>query len=253
MRERANKIETLKRQLKTYEDLNLHVTPDEESTYQEQSSNLSMISPGKRSVGGCCSTQQDIPSETSSKDRYLPFPNDPQFSYMQSQVCPAPKEQQSTNTLRPSSRQRMEFGAPTDNQRSIAEPPTPVSSLQLDKISKSEGILALNSTGLSPTAYEDFALDMAELANKCLKSTSLLHMAVAGNHLDTVKVLLQDERVMIDEEDSEGFTPLQRAVMHGRSEIVKLLLEFRANPGPVRGGNLPLETDGRFRTNFSGL
>lgn len=75
---------------------------------------------------------------------------------------------------------------------------------------------------------DDFTFDTAKMVNESRQLTSLLHMAVAGNHIDTIKVLLQDERIMIDEKDGDGFTPLQRAVMHGRSEIVKLLLEHTA-------------------------
>lgn len=58
---------------------------------------------------------------------------------------------------------------------------------------------------------------------------------------------------MVDEEDSGGFTPLQRAVMSGKTEIVKLLLEHSADTGHVRGGDQHLGTASGFGTNFPGL
>ncbi|KAF2264419.1 hypothetical protein CC78DRAFT_463721 [Lojkania enalia] len=197
MRERANKIEELKEQLRTYEDLHLHIAQVEDSTSQ-QSSSPSILPPHKRGVGGWCPPQQATPPAAPNKTRYnVSFPNEPQFSCVQQQVCP------------------------------------------------------LTSPDLSVTTYENFAFDMAESVNKSRQSTSLLHIAVAGNHIDTAKVLLQDERIMIDDKDSDGFTPLQRAVMNGRSEIVKLLLEHSADTGPVRGGNLPLGAVSGFGPNMS--
>lgn len=252
MRERANKIEQLKEQLRTYEELRLHIAQDEDSTCQ-QSSSPSILPPNKRGVGGWCPPQQATPPVAPSEERYnVSFPNDSQFSRVQQQVCPAPMDRQSANSPRPATRQRMECWAPTNSQRTVTEPLTPAPSLPMEGGIRSDGILPLSSADLSATTYEDFAFDMAELVNKSRQSTSLLHIAVAGNHIATIKVLLQDERVMVDDKDSDGFTPLQRAVMHGRSEIVKLLLEHSADMGPVRGGDLPLGAVGRFGTNFSG-
>jgi ankyrin repeat protein len=42
-------------------------------------------------------------------------------------------------------------------------------------------------------------------------------------------MLLQAEDIYIDEEDSQGNTPLQRAVMAGRADIVAILLEHGAD------------------------
>ncbi|KAL5042367.1 hypothetical protein BDW71DRAFT_216972 [Aspergillus fruticulosus] len=224
--------------------------------------------------------QPQAPSE--SKEQYMPVPlsspSNTRFNYMNQQECVAPAEHlqqsisatslrtsESASTWQP---QQIESRTRTRTNRQRkgtgAEPLTPASSLHLpmgaememdgdgNGVAKSDAggipILPLSVADLSPTADEHFALEMAdwtaESQSRSLKRTPLLHMAVAGNHLDTVKVLLQDERVLIDEEDSEGFTPLQRAVMHGRSEIVKLLLEHRAKtdpgPGSGRGVDLPL-------------
>jgi hypothetical protein len=188
-----------------------------------------------------------------SDERYhISFPNNCHFSRVQQQVCPASIEQQSANSPRPATRQRMECWSPTNSHRIVTEPLTLAPSLPIEGKIKSDGMLPLNSADLSAPTYEDFSFDMTELVNKSRQSTSLLHMAVAGNHVDTIKVLLQDERVRIDDKDSDGFTPLQRAVMHGRSEIVKLLLAHSADTGPVRAGDLRLGAVGGFGANFSG-
>ncbi|KAF2272260.1 uncharacterized protein EI97DRAFT_426799 [Westerdykella ornata] len=249
MRERAKKIEELKEQLRTYEELRLHIAQDEDCAYQ-QSNSPSLLPHNKRGIGAWCPPQQPTPPVAPGEERYpVSLPNDSQFSRVQvqqqQQICLAPMEQQSATSTRPATRQQMEGWAPATSQRTVAEPVTPAPSLPMEGgISiKSTGILPLSSAELSPTTYDDFAFDMAELVNKSRQSTSLLHMAVAGNHIDTIKVLLQDERVIVDEKDSEGFTPLQRAVMYGRSDIVKLLLEHT---------DLPLGAGGGFGTNFSG-
>jgi len=155
-----------------------------------------------------------------------------------------PIEQQLANSPRPVTLQQIEFWQPKNCQRTVRETPAP--SLSMEDGIRSNGMLPQSPADLSATTYEDFAFDVAGSVNKSLQSTSLLHMAVAGNHVDTLKVLLQNERVMVDELDSDGFTPLQRAVMQGKSEIVQLLLEYCADTGPVRGGDLPLGAFGGF-------
>jgi hypothetical protein len=217
MRERAKKIEELKMQVKTYEELCLHISRDEEDA--QQSSSSSRLPANKRGAEGLCPPQQTTQPLAASEERcHVSFPNDSQFGYVQQQVCPAPVEQQPVNISRPAALR------------------TPAPSLLMeDGIMSSGGggggILPLSTADLSAEAYEDFAFDMAELVNKSAQSTSLLHMAVAGNHVDTIKVLLQDERIKIDDVDGDGFTPLQQAVMHGRTEIVKLLLEHSTISG----------------------
>ncbi|KJZ78552.1 hypothetical protein HIM_01943 [Hirsutella minnesotensis 3608] len=251
MRERAGKIEQLKQQLRAYEEFHLQITQDENGTC-EQSNNPPILPPNKRAVGSWCPPppQATPPVSPSKEDYHVPFPNDSRFSRVQQQVCPTSIEPQSANSPRPDTRQRMECLAPANNQRTGTETPTAAPSLPMEGGIKPDGILPLNSADLSATTYEDFDFEIAELVSKSRQSTSLLHIAVAGNHIDTIKVLLQDERVMIDDKDSDGFTPLQRAVMQGASEIVTLLLEHSADTGPVRG-NIPLGAVGRCGTKFS--
>ncbi|KAG8411846.1 hypothetical protein J3458_015142 [Metarhizium acridum] len=53
----------------------------------------------------------------------------------------------------------------------------------------------------------------------------LLHLAVAGGHIDMLQYLLENGNVSVDARDSAGYTPLQRAVMTGRTDMVALLLQ----------------------------
>ncbi|KAL4973130.1 hypothetical protein BDW66DRAFT_162374 [Aspergillus desertorum] len=266
------------KQLRAYEELNLglHFARNEESTsnYQQQQHQSSSSSPSilqvplpheKRGSIGRCSPPSEwqatsTPSEaepqpqapSESKEQYMPvplsFPSNTRFNYMnqQERVAPAEHLQQSISatSLRTSASastwqpQQIESRTRTRTNRQRkgtgAEPLT--QRMEMDR--DGNGVAKSDAGGIPMADWT------AESQSRSLKRTPLLHMAVAGNHLDTVKVLLQDERVLIDEEDSKGFTPLQRAVMHGRSEIVKLLLEHRAKmdpgPGSGRGVDLPL-------------
>lgn len=62
-------------------------------------------------------------------------------------------------------------------------------------------------------------------------NSSLLHFAVAGGQIETLKLLLQHQQPQLDMQDSEGFTPIQRAIMLGRTDMVALLLECRSRAG----------------------
>ncbi|KAL6890034.1 hypothetical protein GGI43DRAFT_416220 [Trichoderma evansii] len=222
MRERANEVKQLKQQLRTYEEFHLHNAQDEDGTYQESSSSPPILLPNKRGVGDWYPLQQPTPSVSQGK---VSRPNDSQFSRVQWQVCPVIVEQQPPNNQRLATRQQAESWVSTNSQRIVVESQTPAPSVSMEDGIKPDDILPLSPIDISALS-DDFTFDTTKLANKSQQLTSLLHMAVAGNHIDTIKVLLQDERIIIDEKDSDGFTPLQRAVMHGRSEIVKLLLDY---------------------------
>ncbi|KAK8034691.1 hypothetical protein PG993_009686 [Apiospora rasikravindrae] len=60
-------------------------------------------------------------------------------------------------------------------------------------------------------------------------SAPLLHMAVAGGSMDTLRLLLQRYDVAINGLDAQGYTPLQRAVVSGRTDMVGVLLEHGAS------------------------
>ena len=59
-------------------------------------------------------------------------------------------------------------------------------------------------------------------------SASLLHFAVAGGQLETLKLLLQHHPPALDVQDAECFTPIQRAIMLGRTDMVEVLLKYGA-------------------------
>lgn len=225
MREKANEVKQLKQQLRTYEEFHLHNVQDEDGTYRESSSSPPMLLPNKRGVGYWYPLQQPSPPVSQGK---VSRPNDFQFSRMQFQVCPVIVEQQSPNNQRLATRQQTESWVPTNSQRIVVEPQTPAPSVSMEEGLTPDDILPLTPIDMSALS-QDFTFGATKLPNKSQQLTSLLHMAVAGNHIDTIKVLLQDERIIIDEKDSDGFTPLQRAVMHGKSEIVKLLLDYIPN------------------------
>ncbi|OTA94093.1 hypothetical protein M434DRAFT_276808 [Hypoxylon sp. CO27-5] len=56
----------------------------------------------------------------------------------------------------------------------------------------------------------------------------LLHFAVAGGHIDTLRLLLQRYDVNVNGRDNAGYTALQRAVMAGRTDMAAMLLEHGA-------------------------
>ncbi|CAA9964189.1 Arp Ankyrin repeat [Pyrenophora teres f. maculata] len=218
-------------QLKLYEELVQQFSQDEENLCHPSSS-PSVSRPNRRSFGGWVPPQQVTPPVVPGEEAYkMSFPNESQCNVPQPLARPAPMNRQSKNTgSRPDTRQEMEPWPPNKSQRPVGEPLTPSRNRSAESGLSVNSTPPMGTTELPATTYDDFAFDMAGLLKQSRQPTSLLHMAVAGNHVDTVKVLLRDSRVMIDEKDSEGYTPLQRAVTQGRSEIVKLLLEHSEFP-----------------------
>ncbi|KAK7960614.1 hypothetical protein PG996_011259 [Apiospora saccharicola] len=65
--------------------------------------------------------------------------------------------------------------------------------------------------------------------------TSLLHLAVAGGHVDTLRLLLQRlHPEALNARDDRGHTALECAVMEGRTDLVALLLEHGVGGGTLR-------------------
>ncbi|KAI0191603.1 hypothetical protein F4808DRAFT_383499 [Astrocystis sublimbata] len=56
----------------------------------------------------------------------------------------------------------------------------------------------------------------------------ILHLAVAGGHIDTLRIILKQCNVSVNVRDSAGYTPLQRAIINGHTDIVELLLKHGA-------------------------
>ncbi|KXX75375.1 Ankyrin-1 [Madurella mycetomatis] len=61
-------------------------------------------------------------------------------------------------------------------------------------------------------------------------SEPIIHLAIARGNIDTLKLLLQDCNVPINVRDKAGYTPLQRAVICGRTDMVALLIKHGADP-----------------------
>ncbi|KAI1814483.1 hypothetical protein GGS20DRAFT_585471 [Poronia punctata] len=57
----------------------------------------------------------------------------------------------------------------------------------------------------------------------------ILHLAVAGGHIDTLRIILKQCNVSVNVRDSAGYTPLQRAIINGHTDIVELLLKHGAD------------------------
>ncbi|KAJ3212814.1 hypothetical protein HDU67_003619 [Dinochytrium kinnereticum] len=71
--------------------------------------------------------------------------------------------------------------------------------------------------------------DISKLGNDALNSggLTLLHLAAAGGHLDTV-VLLLDRNAEVDAVDSIKETALLKAAFHGHDQVVSVMLERNA-------------------------
>lgn len=229
MRERANKIEQLKEQLKMYEassSSNLISTRDEEDSRQ-QSSSPTIPAANNRNVGCWVPLYETtLPVGANEEWCQLSLLGNSQLTCVQEQVSPGHMKQQSANSSG-GTQQQLERWAPAGSQRTItrAQLHTPSLMIEGEVSSSGSSILPLNAVDFSANLYEGQGFDMTEPLDESTHSMSFLHMAAAGNHIDTVKVLLQDKRIKVDAVDSGGFTPLQRAIVHEKSEIVKLLLE----------------------------
>ncbi|KAK7911862.1 hypothetical protein PG985_014343 [Apiospora marii] len=56
-------------------------------------------------------------------------------------------------------------------------------------------------------------------------NASLLHLAVAGGNLETVRLIVKHKQSMMYERDSKGYTPIQLAILAGLTDIVAIFLE----------------------------
>lgn len=58
---------------------------------------------------------------------------------------------------------------------------------------------------------------------------TLLHLAIASGNAGTLQLLLHNLDISTSKKDAAGYTPLQRAVMGGRTDLVAILLEYGAD------------------------
>jgi ankyrin repeat protein len=73
---------------------------------------------------------------------------------------------------------------------------------------------ALNSNGV-------------EINEKSQDDRTPLYVACWKNHVNVVKILLEQEQLRVNQADEFGLTPLHRACIEGHVDIVRLLLDHR--------------------------
>ncbi|GKZ37905.1 hypothetical protein AbraIFM66950_009737 [Aspergillus brasiliensis] len=59
----------------------------------------------------------------------------------------------------------------------------------------------------------------------------LIHIAISRGTIDTLRLLLMTYPISVNVRDRAGYTPLQRAVITGRTDMMKLLIEHGADAG----------------------
>ncbi|KAI0466665.1 hypothetical protein F4859DRAFT_296508 [Xylaria cf. heliscus] len=68
--------------------------------------------------------------------------------------------------------------------------------------------------------------DVPDMPKSLPETTApLLHFAIVGGNVDTLRLLLQRHDVNINGKDNSGYSALQRAVMCGRTDMAAMLLE----------------------------
>ncbi|KAI1177268.1 hypothetical protein F4777DRAFT_587311 [Nemania sp. FL0916] len=68
--------------------------------------------------------------------------------------------------------------------------------------------------------------DVPDMSKPLPETTApLLHFAIAGGNVETLRLLLQRSDVNINGKDHSGYSALQRAVMCGRTDMAAMLLE----------------------------
>lgn len=83
-----------------------------------------------------------------------------------------------------------------------------------------------HSSSSSSVAYLSTVNELPEVAKPLPETTApLLHFAVASGHIDTLRLLLARHDINLNGRDNAGYTPLQRAVADGRTDMAALLLE----------------------------
>ncbi|KAL8412809.1 hypothetical protein RB596_009391 [Gaeumannomyces avenae] len=92
-----------------------------------------------------------------------------------------------------------------------------------------------NSNNTNNTNFADLPAPLTQT------NSTLLHLAVAGGHIQVLQLLLQRCDVPINARDAAGYTALQRAVCAGRMEMVTMLLEAGADFSAGRQDEAPVE------------
>lgn len=96
-----------------------------------------------------------------------------------------------------------------------------------------------NDTNANNTNSNTNAADLPAAPTQA--NSTLLHLAVAGGHVQVLQLLLQRCDVPINARDAAGYTALQRAVCAGRMEMVTMLLEAGADFSAGRQDDATIE------------
>ncbi|KAH8695210.1 hypothetical protein BGW36DRAFT_462834 [Talaromyces proteolyticus] len=104
----------------------------------------------------------------------------------------------------------------------------------------SPSMTATNSPALSPISSPIPGLDgqrktlsgAAKPDRDLDADEPLIHIAIARGTFNTLRLLLKTYPISVNRRDRAGYTPLQRAVINGRTDMVALLIEHGADPGP---------------------
>lgn len=100
----------------------------------------------------------------------------------------------------------------------------------------SASMTAIDSPVLSPTSSpirQSKSLPSgAKLDRDRDADEPLIHIAIARGTINTLKLLLKTYPISVNKRDKAGYTPLQRAVISGKTDMVALLIEHGADPGP---------------------
>ncbi|KAI1128762.1 hypothetical protein F5Y10DRAFT_239844 [Nemania abortiva] len=83
------------------------------------------------------------------------------------------------------------------------------------------------SSSVTPTFMPSVKVgDVPDMPKPLPETTApLLHFAIAGGNVETLRLLLLRHDVNINGKDNSGYTALQRAVMCGRTDMAAMLLE----------------------------
>lgn len=92
-----------------------------------------------------------------------------------------------------------------------------------------DGTTATNSPMTTAGGFLSSVSEIPEMTKPLPETTApLLHFAIASGQIDTLRFLLARSNVALNARDNAGYTPLQRAIANGRTDMAAVLLEHGA-------------------------
>jgi hypothetical protein len=93
-----------------------------------------------------------------------------------------------------------------------------------------DGTTAANSPMTTNGGFLQSVSEIPEMTKPLPETTApLLHFAIASGQIDTLRFLLTRSNVAVNARDNAGYTPLQRAIANGRTDMAAILLEHGAS------------------------